>query len=480
MNLFSLHGKVALLLPMDAQAGFHAKSADEAEILEGLARVGFVRRMDEAPTGLSWRWSSDHPAADRALLALLAQFDLNLEVGVAADNGAWLAAAIWEPSPGEAAGEVFSGTGFRPDDAVRSCLGELAEFQSWLYRPGDSGKRCDRRALGEWAVDPWDVLGFAQEQRERRVDFNGTWRGYDEIPEPTAFDGEIDWSPIKALADGSTHWLPSQICFGRYADRAKDAGSAWRSDSNGCAAGRTPAHAVAHALLELVERDATGIWWYGRIPRPGVPQSLLEGDPLAEALARRAEMGQRAWLLDLTHDLEIPVIAAILADKDGNLQSLGFGCHVSQLQAARSAYLEMCQMELSVAFVRGRVAQAADAATPDDRRVLDWMSRANIGHLGHLRPAEGLIARRRPNLSSDEGHIAELVLERLRRARLEAYIADLQRPDIGVPAVRAFVPGLCHFKPRLGCRRLIEVPRALRWREAGFDAKDLSEVPLLI
>ena len=137
-------------------------------------------------------------------------------------------------------------------------------------------------------------------------------------------------------------------------------------------------------------------------------------------------------------------------------------------------------MELSVAFVRRRVAQAGDTATPDDRRLLDWMSRANIGHLGHLQPAEGLIARRRPNLSSDDGHIAELVLERLRRARLEAYIADLQRPGIGVPAVRAFVPGLCHFKPRLGFRRLIEVPRALRWREAGFDAKDLSEVPLLI
>ena len=129
-------------------------------------------------------------------------------------------------------------------------------------------------------------------------------------------------------------------------------------------------------------------------------------------------------------------------------------------------------------FVRRRVAQAGDTATPDDRRVLDWMSR--IDHLAHLRPGQGLIARRPPNVSNDKGHIAELALERLRRARLEAYIADLQRPDIGVSAVRAFVPGLCHFKPRLGFRRLIEVPRTLRWREAGFDAKDLGEAPLLI
>jgi ribosomal protein S12 methylthiotransferase accessory factor len=280
---------------------------------------------------------------------------------------------------------------------------------------------------------------------------------------------------VKSLADGSTHWLPSQICFGRYAE------GAWRSDSNGCAADRTPDHAMAHALLELIERDATGIWWYGRIARPGVHQSLLGDDPLTGALGKkRMEMGQRVWLIDLMNDLEIPVIAAILADKDGTLQSLGFGCHVSQARAARSAYLEMCQMELSVGIIRQRVAQAGGQAAPDDRCLLDWMAPANAGRLAHLRPAQGLTAPCPPDASNDEGPVAPIVLERLRRAGLRAYGADLQRPDIGVPAVRAFVPGLCHFKPRLGFRRLIEVPRALRWREAGYDTKDLSALPLLI
>jgi ribosomal protein S12 methylthiotransferase accessory factor len=473
MILFSLHGGLALRLPTDSQGPSRASSASEEKALQDLACLGFVRRMD-GPGGARWRWSGDHPGDDRDLLALLARFDLHLEVGMAADEHVWIAAAVKQGTSSEPAGDAFSGTGFRPEDAVRSCLGEFAEFQSWLYRPGDSGRKCDRRALGESAINAWDVFGFAPEQNHYRLDFNRAWHGYDAIPEPTAFDGEVDWSPVKSLADGSTHWLPSQICFGRY---AKDA---WRSDSNGCAAGRTPDHAMAHALLELVERDATGIWWYGRIPRPAVPQPLLEGDSLAEALAKRMETGQRVWLLDLTHDLEIPVIAAILAGKDGTLQSLGFGCHVSQVQAARSAYLEMCQMELSVGFIRRRVAQAGDQAALDDLRLLDWMSPANAGRLAHLRPAQGLIPRRLPNTSNDEGHIAELVLERLQRARLEAYGVDLQRADVAVPAVRAFVPGLCHFKPRLGFRRLIEVPRALRWREAGFDTKDLSALPLLI
>jgi ribosomal protein S12 methylthiotransferase accessory factor YcaO len=153
---------------------------------------------------------------------------------------------------------------------------------------------------------------------------------------------------------------------------------------------------------------------------------------------------------------------------------------VSQAQAARSAYLEMCQMELSVSFVRRRVAQAGDQAAPADRRLLDWMSPTNAGRLAHLRPAQELNARTAPNASDHEEHIAELILEHLRRAGLTAYGADLQRADIGIPAVRLFVPGLCHFKPRLGHRRLVEVPKKLGWKPERYRAEDLSSTPLLI
>lgn len=475
MILVSAHGEIASRLPTDGQAVFRARNATEEKILLDLARVGFVQRMN---AGSAWHWSSDHCAADRTLLAMLARFDLHLEVGLAEDETVWIAAAIQEHA-GEDARQAFSGTGFRPEDAIRTCLGEFAEFQSWLYRPGDSGTRCERRALRERAIDPWDVLGFAPAQRDRRMEFNPAWQGYDSIPAPAAFDGDMDWTAASSLSDGSTYWIPSQLCFGRYSQHAECVDKNWRSDSNGCAAGATREQAVAHALLELIERDATGIWWYGGARRPAIPRSLLEDDALSQALATRQRLGQSVQLLDLTHDLEIPVVAAILADKnDGYPLALGFGCDVDRLRALRSAYREMCQMELSIAFAKRRVAQADEAARPDDRRLLDWLS--TVGRLPHLQPDERLVARRSPSVACDEGQITGIAHERLRRAGLQAYIVDLQRPDIGMPAVRAFVPGLCHFKPRLGFRRLIEVPRALRWRDANFGSQDLNAVPLLI
>lgn len=466
MILFSSHGAAAIRCPADGRTNFQGADAVDEKALESLAQLGFVRR-----TGSGWRWSGEHPADDRALLALLARFDLHLEVGLAADETTWIAAAIRE-RPSEEMRDAFSGTGFRPGDAVRACLGEFAEIQSWLYRPGDSGKRCDRRALGKSAIDPWDILGFALEQRDRRPEFNRAWRGYDAIPDPTAFEGEIDWSPVEFLADGSTHWLPSQICFGRYAP------DDWRSDSNGCAAGGTGDHAMARALLELVERDATGIWWYGQSPRPAVPHSLLEADLLAEALARRTRSGQRVRLLDLTHDLEIPVVAAILADDRGQLLGLGFGCAIDKVQAARSAYREMCQLELSIAFARQRAARDGAATRMEDRRLLDWLRDA--AHLPNLQSNDETISVRPTANASDDAESVALILTRLRRAGLEAFSLQLHRTDIGIPAVRAFVPGLCHYKPRLGQRRLVEVPKKLGWKPESLSVADLNSNPLLI
>jgi ribosomal protein S12 methylthiotransferase accessory factor len=477
MILGSTHGDLACRLPIDGAAAYAESHADAQQALLDLARLGFVQPVNTGSSATVWHWNGRYPASDRALLALLAQFDLHLEVGLAADETVWIAAAIPE-NVDDNARQAFSGTGFEPADAVRTCLGEFAEFQSWIYRPGDERTHCDRGALGGLALDPWSVLGFTQGQCKQWSAFNTSWQGYDSIPAPHAFDGEIDWAAARALRDATIWWIPAQLCFGQYGKHAACTDKDWHGDSNGCAAGPTYQQALAHALLELAERDATGIWWYGGVRRPAVPRSLLEQNALGQALVARERIGQTVHLLDLTHDLAIPVVAAILTDEDESLLSLGFGCHPDCEHAVRSAYREMCQMELSILFAKRRVAQAGDAARPEDRRLLDWLS--TVGCLPHLRPDAVLVARQSPDFACDDRQTVELVHDRLSRAGLEAYVVDLQRPDIGVPAVRAFVPGLCHFKPRLGFKRLVDVPRTLRWRDARFNGRDLSDLPLLL
>lgn len=402
--------------------------------------------------------------SDRRLFALLARFDLRLQIGRTLDGQAWIAAALWEPLDG-AAGDVFSGAGFTPDDAVRSCLGECAEFQSWLFRPGDVAAR---RSVedGLRTIDPWSVLGFSGAQRAQWQTLNGISADYDDIPSPATFAGEIDWSEARCLSDGLASWVPSQLCFGRYARHG-----AWRNDSNGCAAGATPEAARLAALLELVERDATGIWWYGRCRRPQLESARLDRPDLSAAIAAHRKAGRQVNLLDLTHDLQVPVAAAILLDRGGNLLALGVGCKTTLGEAAASAYLEMCQMELSVALVKQR---AEGKVSEQDRRLLSWLRDVNVSRFPHLAPA----VDREPAPAREQTF--DGIVEQLLSAGLHTYCVDLQRAEIGVPACRLFVPGLCHFKPRLGHHRLLAVPKALGWRDKSFAAHDLNPTPLLI
>jgi ribosomal protein S12 methylthiotransferase accessory factor len=427
---------------LEARHGGAIGTADMAAISD-LRDLGFADPVD---------------ASDRRLLALLSAFDLRLQLSRSLDGCTWIAAAVWAPHDGTD-GDVFSGTGFRPADAIRSCLGEFAEFQSWLFRPDDA-MRHGAGAAG--SIDPWSVLGFSDRQR-REPD---AWAGYDDIPSSETFAGEIDWSAAICLNDGVPKWVPSQLCYGRYAQRARAAPSNWRNDSNGCAAGETAEAAKLAALLELIERDATGIWWYGRCRRPGLDPAGLGQPALHAAIEARLQGGQTVHLLDLTHDLRVPVVVAILF-QDEQLQGLGFGCKLSLGAAAVSAYLELCQIELSIALARQR-------ASGEDEQVLRWMKSIPSNSHPYLTPTGSSETASAPESTFEDA------VERLRSVGLRTYAIDLQRADVAIPAVRLFVPGLCHFKTRLGHRRLVEVPKKLGWKPEGFGAADLNSIPLLI
>lgn len=421
---------------LEAKHGRAAMGAD-ATVRSDLRRLGFGDPM---------------VAADSRLLALLPAFELKLQLGRALDGHAWIVAAVWEPPDGPE-GDIFGGAGFEPVDAIRSCLGEFAEFQSWLFRPGDATRH---GMAATRTVDAWSVLGFSDRQRAE---------GGDDIPDGRTFAGAIDWSEATCLNDGLAWELPAQLCHGRYAQRTRSR-SPWRSDSNGCAAGETPDGARLAALLELIERDAAGIWWYGRCRRPGIDPGGLDRPALLAAVEARRQGGQTVHLLDLTHDLQVPVVAAILL-REKQMLGLGFGCKPNLGAAAVAAYLELCQIELSIAVARER-------AHRQDEPLLRWLERMNAGEQPHLLPAGTSDAAQAAEPTFDD------LLRRLSSIGLRTYAIDLTRADIGVPATRLFVPGLCHDKPRLGHQRLLTVPKALGWRERSFSAGDLNATPLLI
>ncbi len=97
---------------------------------------------------------------------------------------------------------------------------------------------------------------------------------------------------------------------------------------NGCAAGVGREEAVLQALLELVERDACAIWWYNRLPRPVLQLDQIDDDYARRLQRHYRQLGWEIWAIDLTHDLAIPVYAALAFEPQQQRYAIGFGCHL--------------------------------------------------------------------------------------------------------------------------------------------------------
>lgn len=228
-------------------------------------------------------------------------------------------------------------------------------------------------------------------------------------------------------------------------------------ETNGLGAGATRAEALAHALAELVERDAVAIWWHNALPRPRLP--LPGGDPLAEAaIADHRRRGRGVALLDLTHDLGVPVRVALTWDaRTGEAISLGSAADPDPRRADRRALAESCLRLPALDLWR------TARGTPRGR-LPEWFAQARIGDFPWLLegpdPAPPTEAPMKP---LDAPQRLRALLGALTGAGLRPLFVDLLRPDVGIPVVKAFVPGLRHTRNRFGAGRLYDVPVRLGW-----------------
>jgi oxazoline/thiazoline synthase len=159
------------------------------------------------------------------------------------------------------------GKGMTEIQARVSALSEAIERYSGVYRGEDEVHfRATYRALGEPAVHLHDCLLFSEKQYADRRRWNTeTTSQLHLIPHPFDEEKELDWSPLWSLTNQTVRYIPTAYCFYGHPESRYFYCS---TDANGCAAGNTLEEAILQGFLELVERDATAIWWYNAIRRP--------------------------------------------------------------------------------------------------------------------------------------------------------------------------------------------------------------------
>ncbi|MEV7830640.1 TOMM precursor leader peptide-binding protein [Streptomyces subrutilus] len=376
------------------------------------------------------------------------------------------------------------GKGRTDDEARTSALCEAVERYSGTRHGDEPVLRDSLRALGAVAVHPNDCQLYAGRQYAEREYWNAQHSRFHYVS--TAFDESrpTEWTPVWSLTGGVQRLLPTSMLYFERGG-AGTQGAPWDglwADSNGNAAGSSPEDAVVQGFLELVERDAVALWWYNRTRQPGV-----DLDAFAEEWTERVRAGYRranreVWVLDLTSDLGIPVMAALSrrTDKPDQDVIFGFGAHFDPRVALRRALSEMGQLLPAVSDVR----PDGSGYRITDPEPLSWWHLATVANQPYLRPDPEAAARtpanwtpmRNENLLDDVHMITELV----RGMGMDLLVLDQTRPDLKLPVVKVIVPGLRHFWARFAPGRLFDVPVSLGRLASPTPYDQLNPIPMFV
>lgn len=312
-----------------------------------------------------------------------------------------------------------SGTGLTAREAFESCVGEGVEFISQFVTPDDPIMRLTEAEALARTTPAMSAL-WQRLRPYRQVQHHRT-----------------DWIAAADLSSGQPILAPADLCF-RRPRSAREIETPWAL-SIGCGAGPGPLQAALHGVLELIERDAVCLWWRG-----GVRARVLPPNPGSAALAqlRGAAAARHTWLLDITSDIGVPVVAAASCDDDGFGLCVGHAARPSVAEAADAALMEMAQMELAYQLAeRKRAERGESGLNALDRGHISRFTSVSVADMPALHP---MAPPNKPVAlpTDDRVQTMQAIGERLERQGLSACVLNLTRPGLGIAVTRALCPGL--------------------------------------
>ncbi|MFB7274544.1 TOMM precursor leader peptide-binding protein [Streptomyces sp. NPDC056244] len=372
------------------------------------------------------------------------------------------------------------GKGITAEEAEAGALCEAVERYCGTRQGDEPVVRDSLTGLGDTALHPNACQLYAERQFQEREAWNASRQGTQLVPPRFRPDAPTDWTPVWSLTAGRHRLLPTSMLYFGPAPNGTE--SAPWADSNGNAAGGSVEDAVVQGFLELVERDAVALWWYNRLRRPAVDLDSFDEPWLARTRTAYARAGRELWVLDLTADFGIPVMAAVSRRTRGPAQgiSFGFGAHFDPGLALRRAVTEMSQLLPP----EGYFGPSAPQRSPFASEVDLWWHEATVDQLTYLTP-DPAESPRGPGCytyvsRSDMGADVVAAEAVVRHHGMELMVLNQTRPDLELPVVKVLVPGMRHFWARYAPGRLFDIPVTLGWRSHPMKYNEINPLPLFV
>lgn len=430
---------------------------------------------------------------------------LHLHAASVADVGAHLPWPADRISTGMSAGD--------PDRAWTCAVGEAVERYCGNFVPAGLRQASydELLASGVAAVDP-EALALYSPGQYATAGF--PFR-------PFSRQLAVRWVEGRSLVDGRDLLVPASLVYVNYHVGREEPLTNFVNLA-GIAAGPTRRAAEASAMEELIERDATMIWWYNGLPaRPvdvGHPRLGHLLSPLAEVgpgwgVAAGVDSAWRYRVVALPTTLAVAVMGVLVHDPAEGIVGLGVAARPDPADAVAKAFAEAVSLHLYAKGLLdpdGDIWQLAAAGTIDgsvlkahraDRRYLDdyrrdWRDVLDLGCHSQvwlderLHHALGPIVGGNDVVELDElphltGDPWELYRDRLLGQGLHACSVEVTTPDVaaaGAAVVRVVAPGAYSNPPAafpfLGGRRLYDDPVSLGLRPEPASEESMVLVPL--
>ncbi|KOV59018.1 bacteriocin biosynthesis protein SagD [Streptomyces sp. AS58] len=167
---------------------------------------------------------------------------------------------------------------------------------------------------------------------------------------PFAPDRVIPWVWGHSLRDGTPRLVPEILTY-YHAPGLEN--RFVQESSNGCASGGCVEEAVYFGLMEVVERDAFLLTWYGRQPLPEIDPATSARPATRHMVERLAMYGYRARFFDTRITFPIPVVTGVAERLDGGLGRMCFGAGAG-LDPESALDAALCEIATDAVNLQGR------------------------------------------------------------------------------------------------------------------------------
>ena len=358
----------------------------------------------------------------RRVLPLLSAAGLEpLEDITSKDNIGIPVFSIAQPKTAHGKRKVYNGKGPTPEQAKASAVMEAMERYSAELRDTDEivHGTYDEACGNGFTLDPAEMILPLRVLNYYQNDV-------------------IAWCSAYELFRGEEIWVPACAVYYPYFPDGDL--QLFRFHTNGIAAGNTMEEAVLHGMFELIERDAWSICEHRE--RANADVIVEKGSLCSELIKKFSDNGVEIHLKDLTSDTGVPTIGAASDDvrtKDPELLNIGVGTHLNPEIAAVRAITEVAQSRTTHKHgskINAKLQKASQDMGYENIKKVNRVWYSDSGRSVKLRDMERLDT---PYVLDD----IEAVLERLDGCGFDKVIvANLTRPEVGVPAVRMIIPGM--------------------------------------